>query len=104
MLSSRLKALRKQHDLSQEDLAERVGTTKGTISNYENNHSTPSNDMLVSLADILETSTDYLLGRIDDDGRTNHKTNDFEELNITPEEEQFLKESLHLLRKYGNRN
>jgi transcriptional regulator with XRE-family HTH domain len=56
--------------LSQEELAKLVNTTKGTISNYENGHSTPSNEMLVKLATVLNTTTDYLLGRTDDPQRT----------------------------------
>ncbi|TWT04638.1 helix-turn-helix domain-containing protein [Planomicrobium sp. CPCC 101079] len=63
MLSTRLKAARKSKRWTQEELAKRVNTTKATISNYENGHSTPSNDMLLLLADVLDTSTDYLLGR-----------------------------------------
>jgi len=63
MLSIRLKAARKALKLTQSELAQKVKTTKGTISNYENGHSTPSNEMLIDLADALETTTDYLLGR-----------------------------------------
>ncbi|MFC4411897.1 helix-turn-helix domain-containing protein [Chungangia koreensis] len=63
MLGDRLKKARKDSNLTQELLAQKVSTTKGTISNYENGHSTPSNEMLVLLANALDTTTDYLLGR-----------------------------------------
>lgn len=63
MLSNRLRSARKSKSLTQEELAKRVKTTKGTISNYENGHSTPSNEMLKDLADALDTTTDFLLGR-----------------------------------------
>lgn len=59
----RLTALRKKRSLTQEELAIKVNTTKGTISNYENGHSTPPHETLVALADTLKTTTDYLLGR-----------------------------------------
>lgn len=65
MLDHRLKVARKANRLTQEQLALKVQTTKGTISNYENGHSTPSNEMLVLLARTLNTSTDYLLGNTD---------------------------------------
>lgn len=65
MFASRLKSLRNQRKLSQEELAKKINTTKGTISNYENRHSTPSNELLGDLASILNTTTDYLLGRTD---------------------------------------
>lgn len=65
MLTERLKIARKMNKLTQEGLAKKLKTTKGTISNYENGHSTPSNEILSDLADILGVSTDYLLGRTD---------------------------------------
>lgn len=65
MLSQRLKSARNRLKLTQEVLANKVNTTKATISNYENGHSTPSNEMLVLLSDVLEISTDYLLGKTD---------------------------------------
>jgi transcriptional regulator with XRE-family HTH domain len=69
MLSKRLKIARKKNNLTQEALANKIKTTKGTISNYENGHSTPSNEILNDLADVLGVTTDYLLGRTD--GPTN---------------------------------
>lgn len=66
MLSQRLRTARRAKGFTQEELAELVCTTKGAISNYENNHSTPPNDMLRQLADILNVSTDWLLGRTDE--------------------------------------
>lgn len=63
MLTQRLKEARKAQKLTQQELANKVNATKGTISNYENGHSTPSNEMLKDLANILRVTTDYLLGR-----------------------------------------
>lgn len=62
MLAKRLRAARSAKKWTQEHLGKKVNTTKGTISNYENGHSTPSNEMLLSLASALDTTTDYLLG------------------------------------------
>lgn len=71
MLAKRLKAARTAKRWTQEELGKKVNTTKGTISNYENGHSTPSNEMLLSLAAALDTSVDYLLGRsVDNNKRT----------------------------------
>ncbi|MBH0174747.1 helix-turn-helix domain-containing protein [Fictibacillus sp. 23RED33] len=66
MIKNQLKKAREYRKLTQEELARKVNVTKGTISNYENGHSTPSNDMLNTLADVLYTTTDFLLGREDD--------------------------------------
>ncbi|MCY8107509.1 helix-turn-helix transcriptional regulator [Bacillus spizizenii] len=67
MLPKRLKQRRKAMGFTQTQLAEKVNTKKTTISNYETGYSTPSNEMLSDLADALETTADYLLGRTDND-------------------------------------
>lgn len=66
MFSKRLKYVRKLRNLSQEELGKKINATKSTISNYENEYSTPSNEVLKDLANILNTTTDYLLGRTDE--------------------------------------
>ncbi|MDV2629352.1 XRE family transcriptional regulator [Bacillus velezensis] len=80
MLSKRLKICRKQKKLTQTELAEKVKTTKGTISNYENGHSTPSNEMLRDLADALDTTTDYLLGRVDNHSSVTKEASEFDQV------------------------
>ena len=65
MLSKRLKSARKMRKMSQEDLAKKINTTKSIISNYENEYSSPSNEVLTRIADVLDVTTDYLLGRTD---------------------------------------
>nr|WP_253299510.1 helix-turn-helix domain-containing protein [Paenibacillus barcinonensis] len=54
---------RKSKRLTQEELAVKINLTKAAVSNYENGHSTPSNETLVAIADALDVDTDYLLGR-----------------------------------------
>ncbi|WP_084245172.1 helix-turn-helix domain-containing protein [Planomicrobium okeanokoites] len=103
MLTVRLKSARKAKKLTQDDLAKKVNTTKATISNYENGYSTPSNDMLLLLANALDISTDYLLGRTDNSKLINYNNmngeksplsdqDEFEKLMNSPEEDQFYKE------------
>lgn len=59
---TRLKELRKQSGLTQQQLAERVGVTKSVISFYELKERAPSPDVLTKLSYIFHVSTDYLLG------------------------------------------
>jgi transcriptional regulator with XRE-family HTH domain len=73
MLAKRLKERRLEKKLTQEQLAKIVNTKKTTISNYENQHSTPSNEMLSKLADALDCTSDYLLGRKDFPQQPLHK-------------------------------
>lgn len=65
MFTQRLRNARNRMKLTQDELAAKVNTTKATISNYENGYSSPSNDMLILLSDVLGVTTDYLLGRSD---------------------------------------
>lgn len=58
----RLKELRKKKKLSQNQVSARLNITKSSISGYENNIITPSNDIIVKLALLYGVTTDYLLG------------------------------------------
>lgn len=62
-LGERLKKLRESKGLSQSQLAEEVSITKQAISKYEKDMLSPAAPTLAALADALECSTDYLLGR-----------------------------------------
>ena len=61
-LSIRLRELRKQAELTQKQLGERVGVSKAVISYYETSERTPSPEMLIRLAQTFHVTTDYLLG------------------------------------------
>lgn len=64
-LSIRLKRLRVDKHLRQEQVAEIIGVTKSAISYYENDIRQPSYDILLRFASLYRVSTDYLLGRTD---------------------------------------
>ncbi len=53
--------LRKEKGLSQEALAEQLGTTRQAISKWENNQGFPETEKLLQLSNIFEVSTDFLL-------------------------------------------
>ena len=63
----RLRAAREKRNLSQVDLAIRAGLQASAISHFETATRKPSFDNLRRLADALEVTTDYLLGRVTDD-------------------------------------
>ena len=58
---NKLKQLRTQSGLTQQQLAEKIGVTKSVISYYELQERYPSPDILIRLANAFHTSTDYLL-------------------------------------------
>ena len=59
----RLRELRDQRDISQKELADKLGVNKQTISQYERDVREPSLDMLSSLCDFFNVSADYILGK-----------------------------------------
>jgi transcriptional regulator with XRE-family HTH domain len=64
MRRDRLRQARELKQLSQEDLATRIGTTKQQIYRYESGVNIPSADVLGQLAQTLEVSADYLVGLV----------------------------------------
>lgn len=62
-LGERLKELREMKGFTLEYVATRIGTTKTSIARYEKNDREPKSEMLTTLADFYNVSTDYLLGR-----------------------------------------
>lgn len=61
-VGERIVFLRDEREISQKDLAERIGITAATLSRYENNLYDPKGAVICSLARELHTSTDFLLG------------------------------------------
>ena len=61
----RLKQLREAKNLTQLRLAMELNVSQETISGYEIGKAVPPAEMLVKLADTLDTSVDYILGRTD---------------------------------------
>ena len=59
---NRLKRMRNQEKLTQQQLADRLGVTKSVVSYYELQERYPSPEILIKLASIFRVSTDYLLG------------------------------------------
>lgn len=62
---SNLKKIRQDSDLTQEELAKRIDTSRSNIANYENDKNMPSIDILEKLSEIFNCSIDYLLGKSD---------------------------------------
>ena len=65
-LGERLKDLRKEKGYTLEQVAEKLNTTKITISRYENNLREPKRETISQLAKLFNVSTDYLHGHTND--------------------------------------
>ncbi|MDY3988620.1 MAG: helix-turn-helix transcriptional regulator [Massilioclostridium sp.] len=65
IISQRLKDLRSDADLNQQDVADAVNVTQSSISNYELGVNLPDLDVVIKLAKFFNVSSDYLLGITD---------------------------------------
>ena len=62
----RIRDLREDHDLTKRQLAARLRMTQTQYFRYEQGYRDIPSDILIALADLYGTSTDYILGRTDD--------------------------------------
>lgn len=66
MVYPRIRALREDHDLLQQDIARYLHCTQVAYSHYELGKRDIPTEVLCALADYYHTSTDYLLGRTEE--------------------------------------
>ncbi len=67
LICQRLAEVRKDHGDTQQGLADKLNVTKFTISNWEQEKSVPSHELLVKVCRLYSVSADYLLGISDID-------------------------------------
>lgn len=72
---SRLKAIRQQRGYTQKKLAEEIGKSVQAVSSYERNSQVPPIEVMISIADVLNVSLDYLVDRQPFNTYTFHKLN-----------------------------
>ena len=63
ILGYRLRELRKDNNMSQEELGKLLGVTKVSVSGYENGTRIPSMEVLITILNVFKISADYILGR-----------------------------------------
>ena len=61
-MGKKIKSLRLEKDLTQAEVAHRIGVSKAMISSYELEQRSPSYDVLIKIATFFGVTTDYLLG------------------------------------------
>ena len=95
--SERLKTLRKQAQLTQVDVAEKLGISQPAYASWERGIKKPTQENLVKIAQILNVSVDYLVGNSD---YTEDKLDNIEFLfrmnskGLTDEEKEIFKKEL----------
>ena len=93
MLGEKLKKLRKEKNISQQELAEKLFVSNKTISSWEQNRTEPNLDIIVSICNIFDISVSALI--YDNINRTNIET----EIKIKLEENEYKK-----LKKFFTKN
>lgn len=95
MLGERLAEIRKDHGDTQASLAEKLHVTHFTVSSWEQEKSSPSYELLVSICRLYQVSADYLLGltRVDPMYVQRRRLENFsqEELDQLKDFEEFLR-------------
>ena len=61
ILADKIINLRKKNGWSQEELAERLGVSRQSVSKYEGAQSVPDLDKILKLSEIFGVTTDYLI-------------------------------------------
>ncbi|MDA2113118.1 helix-turn-helix transcriptional regulator [Bacillus cereus] len=64
-IPSRVRYLRKKHKLKVDEICKYVDVARSTYTNYEQGHRTPPPDKMAKLAEILQTTPNYLSGYSD---------------------------------------
>lgn len=118
-IGKKIRDLRREMGITQEELGRMLNVGKSTISQYENNINKPDLDMIKQIADIFNVSVDYLFGRTEireavseyvthsdpsknnEDQNLNHnKPNETPKM-FKPKEETIADEIIELLKEKG---
>lgn len=65
-IGARILTILKQNGMTQRELANQIGVTETSISRYISGARMPKANIVVYMADVLNTTTDYILGRTEE--------------------------------------
>lgn len=63
MIGNKIRDLRKEKKLSQNELGKSIGVSQTTVTAWETGRAEPASTYIKKLADFFNVSADYLLGR-----------------------------------------
>ena len=102
-IANRLLQYRKQHNLSQEELAEKIGVSRQAVSKWERAEASPDTDNLVLLAQIYGVSLDELLmGKEEHADESNSNSGADENINYVKSDKVSFKNGIHIEDKEGD--
>lgn len=89
----RIREQRKKMRYTQKELANKVSVSPQVISNWERGYTEPSAEDITKLAEVLDCTSDYLLGRSDQpDTKLKTEALNKDEIDVAKRMEQFRKE------------
>lgn len=98
LFQQRLKAARELRKWNQSDLASQAGMPPSSIAHFESGSRKPSFDTLRRLANALEVTTDYLLGRVEDPSLSDSADPLFRDVSkLTAHDRELAKDFLRML-------
>lgn len=101
-IANRLLQYRKKHNLSQEELAEKIGVSRQAVSKWERAEASPDTDNLIILAQIYGVTLDELLqGKSEPDSREQNPVPDPDATYIPMEDKVSFKNGIHVDTKDG---
>lgn len=65
MISDSIRKLRKENNISQDELAEKLGVSRQSVSLWETGQTQPTIENIVALSKIFNVSSDVILGNAD---------------------------------------
>lgn len=68
MFSTRLKTIRKECNLTQKDVYEKINMSANGYASYEQGRTEPTIDTLIKLANVFNCTVDYIVGRENENG------------------------------------
>lgn len=75
-ISNRIQNLRKLKGVSQEELADRIGVSRQSVSKWESEQSVPDIDKIIIMSDYFNVTTDYILKGVEFEKNENVKAID----------------------------
>lgn len=76
-IGEKISRLRKENNYTQEQLAERMGVSRQSVSKWESNIAYPETEKLIQLSEFFDCTLDYLLKEDELEPRTKNQGNDF---------------------------
>ena len=98
MFADRLKEIRTEKGITQVQLAETMGVSKGTVAMWETGKREPNFETLNQLSEIFDKRIDYILGYSNDGSSPKMTEEDIEQLGVWETEEQFHEAMMAYLR------